>query len=97
MFYFLYTKKGSRKHLPAHQFTGNNLTHTRYFLEHSQHEFNCRPVGGKFEYDIPTPNGLETVTHGDWIAVNKDGELEVYTPTAFAAMFKHTGKQIVLE
>ena len=94
---FLYTKKGSRKHLLAHQFTGNNVSMTSLFLEQTNHEFNCRPVGYFYEYDIPTKNGLETVTHGNWIVQNKDGELEVYTPIEFAAMFTHTGKQITLE
>lgn len=98
MFYFVFTRnKGSRKHVPAHQFTGNNMTHTSHFLDYSKHDYQIRSVGPKFEYDIPTPHGLETVTHGDWIVINAGGDLEVFTPTAFTALFKHVGKQIVLE
>lgn len=97
MFYNVFTRKGSRKHLVAHQFTGNNTTHTAHFLICSKHDFQCRVVGPRFEYDIPTVTGLETVTTGDWIVLNKDGELEVFSPTAFAAYFSHVGKRITLE
>ena len=97
MFYDLFTRKGSRKHLIAHRFTGNNATSTNFFIESSKHEFQYRVVGSKFEYDVPTSNGLETVTDGDWIVINKDGELEVFTPTDFVDYFTLVGKRIDFE
>jgi hypothetical protein len=97
MFYDLFTRAGSRKHLVAHQFTGNNATLTNHLLCTSNHDFQYRIVGSHFEYDVPTLTGIETVTNGDWIVINKNGELEVFTPTAFAAYFKFVGKKIDLE
>jgi len=102
MYYFQYRRivpSGlSRTRVAAHQFTGNNTTHTSNFLQACDTEYQIRGVGRKYEYDIPTKTGIVTVTIGDWIVQHKGGELEVFSPHAFIALYKlasHT--QIVME